>query len=270
MALAELAAQTAVVHNEDFDGCELHDQIVRSRFVGCTFNKCRFSGLQSQHAFWGGGTSWTNCSFSNCDCSRLISAHNRFENCQFTNFAFTYYSPYETTFINSTFDSVRFSVLRAQPNARNQAIRQQYGTLWPYPEIAELDSRRASVLFRKCVMISPRFHRVYFNNIIFDRCDVQSPELLGCSFTGIQNLQDQWWSEHDDTNPERQYVVEVHAAILTVLGESSIAARLSQDWIDQSPITSSHADWFDYLLDNGLPDEEFDVVDELLNGMPTL
>ena len=269
MSLSQIVAKRTVIRGESFDGCELQRKQVRANFVECEFNACRFTELRAEDTFWGASNRWTNCTFSNCECSGLISPHNRFEDCTFVDFAFTKYAPCETTFINTTFDSVRFTALKAQPNFRNTTIRQQITLLWPYPEITELDERRASVLFRKCTLASPRFQRAYFNSMVFDSCKIQSPEFIGCSFNGIQNLQDQWWADTDEANPEFQYVIEVHQKIEECLGQSSASFKLSQQWLKQQP-GASHADWFDYLLDNGIPDNEFDAVERLLDETPTL
>lgn len=259
-----------VIRGESFDGCDLQRKVVRANFVECTFNGCHFSELRAEDAFWGAANRWTNCTFSNCDCSGLISPQNRFEDCTFVDFAFTKFRPCETAFINTTFDSARFTALKAQPNSRNPTIRRQIAELWPYPEIAELHERRASVLFRKCTFASPRFQRAYFNHMVFDSCQIQSPELIGCSFFGIQNLQNKWWTETDQANPEYQYVLEIQQKIGERLGMSSTAFQLSQQWLNQLPTSSSHADWFDYLLNNAVPDDECDVVERLLDETPNV
>lgn len=269
MSLSHLVAKRTVIRGESFDGCDLHPKKVLANFVECTFTDCRFANLRSDHTFWGASNRWTDCTFSNCVCSGLISPFNRFEDCVFANFQFTQYAPCGTTFVNTTFDSVRFTAMKAQPNFRNTTIRRQIAELWPYPEIDELDERRASVLFRECTFASPRFQRAYFDQMVFDSCKIQSPEFIGCSFAGIQNLQERWWDNVNDTNPEHQYVIEVHQKIEEILGTSSQSFQLSEQWLTQLP-GSTHADWFDYLLDNGIPDNEFDTVERLLDETPTL
>lgn len=269
MSLSQLVSQRKVIRGESFDGCDLDRRRVRANFVECTFTACRFTGVRAEDCFWGASNRWNDCTFSKCECSGLISPLNRFEDCSFIDFVFTRYMPCETAFINSTFDSVRFTALKAKPNFRNTTIRQQIADLWPYPEIAELDERRASVLFRECTFASPKFQRAYLDQIVFDSCKIQAPEFTGCSFLGIQNLQDQWWADTDDSNPEHQYVIEIHQKIEECLGQSSVSFKLTQHWLNQQP-GSPKADWFDYLLDNGIPDNEFDVVERLLDETPTL
>lgn len=270
MSLSQTVGRRTVIRGESFDGCDLQRKVVRANFVECTFNACRFNGLRAEDTFWGASNQWTNCTFSNCDCSGLISPQNRFEDCTFVDFAFTKYAPCETTFINTTFESVRFTALKAQPNFRNTTIRRQIAALWFYPEIVELDERRASVLFRKCTFASPRFRRAYFDHMVFDSCEIQSPEFIGCSFVGIQNLQDRWWADTDETNPEYQYVIEIQQKIEECLGQSSAAFKLSRQWLNQLPSSSSHGDWFEYLLDNDIPDNECDIVERLLDETPTI
>ncbi len=270
MSISQTAGSRAVIRGESFDCCELQNKVVRANFVECSFHACRFTGLRAEDSFWGASNRWTNCAFSNCDCSGLISPQNRFEDCTFLNFAFTRYAPCETTFINSTFHSVRFIAMRAKANFRNTTIRQQIAELWPYPEIVELDDLRASVLFRNCAFTSSRFQRAYFNHMAFDSCKMQSLDLIGCSFIGIQNLQDRWWTDTDESNPEYQYVIEIQQKIEECLGQESAAFKLSQQWLNQLPSPSSHADWFDYLMDNGIPDDEFEIVERLLDETPTV
>ena len=176
------------------------------------------------------------------------------------------YCPCETAFVECSFADCIFECLKPVPNMRNRTIRQQVAARWPYPEIDELDERRASVLFRQSSLRRVAFVKARFRGVWMDDTAVLQPTLRGCDFDGIQ-IEKRWWEDHDQEDPMVYYLKEVVLSLSEVRPGSPTVVRLGRI-IDQLAETGSPTDWLGALEQDFLPEEDFDALDEITQRIP--
>ncbi len=246
-----------------FDRIALQGKQVRPNFIDSTFSNCQFRDLSSEGNFWGACNSWKRCEFENLRLRDAISPQNRFEACRFVRAEFRRYQPAETVFVGCTFERFMVEGLRVLPNTRNKIARSRLAELWPFPELQELDLRRISLMFRDCHFEKPVFKNCRFGPTVFENCSFDSPRLEACDLNGTVGLEE--WSGIDEQEIENAYMSELTRLLELRLGKDSWSAGRLRDFLATYEGQHLESDWFEALVENGIPDDEYAVVEGIVD-----
>ncbi len=258
----------ASISNWHFDRFRLSDTAVRPEFVDCWFEDCEFTKLRSADHFWGNGNGWKNCRFERVKLDRPIASYNRFSDCSFCNVTIRGYCPMGTVFVGCRFENVMFEGLDVSYNTRNSLVRQDIAEKpWGFPELAELDERRRSLLFRDCDLQGSTFKHCILNYTWLDQSRFADTAVEGSDLSEV-TADHVWWKPEDAT---RKALLQCYHAIVLQeiekkVGVASASLRHLQDYLAREDWSVS---WLWYLMDHRIPHTEFKVVDRIYESLAT-
>lgn len=250
-----------------FEEILLAGKRIRPDFVECTFERGVFRKLKAKQHFWGASNLWRDCVFEDLVLDEVISPQNRFENCTFKNVTLKRYNPVDTLFLNCTFENVTFEALYVQPNRRNRMIRNRMAELWPYPEIAEMDKRRVSLLFRGCRFIKPVLTNCVLAHMSFEASEFIEPEGAGNRLEGLDGEIPAWLVAQQPTAPEGTYMEALNAMIDEKLGPQSWSKLRLTAFCQTYQGKHLESDWLDDLMKGGVPPQEYDVIEAIIDEL---
>ena len=259
--------QGVVLSQLNFEEVILSGKWIRPDFVDCTFKGCIFRNLSSESHFWGASNLWIDCEFERLRLDDVISPQNRFIDCRFKDVYLRRYRVSETAFINCTFDRMTVEGLSVQGNTRNRAVRAHMAELWNFPEIVEMDSMNLSLLFRDCRFENPVFKYCDFRNTSFEKSTFLDPVSEASIFNGAEGVHS-WWDELDgEDTPTNAYIKELRRLIIERLGPSSWSRSRLKVFFSRYEGRFIRSDWFEDLVENGIPDHEYDIVEEIMDEL---
>ncbi|MBO1319487.1 hypothetical protein [Acanthopleuribacter pedis] len=207
--------------------------------------------------------------FEDLVLEEMISPQNRFENCRFKNVTLKRYNPAETLFINCTFENVKLEALFVQPNRRNRMIRNRMSELWPYPEIGEMDKRRLSLMFRGCRFVKPVFTNCLLSHMSFEDTVFTEPSGQGNRMDTVEGDNLAWLKAEQARPGDDPYMEALINMIDEKLGATSWSKLRLEAFSKVNEGKALRSNWLDDLIKGGIPDNEFDVIEEIIDELAT-
>lgn len=259
-------ATSGVLSGIVFKRISLRDTGVRPTFVECQFDDSVFISLRTNGQFWGAMNLWMRCSFENLKLDKVISPQNRFVDCAFTNCTFRKYQPCETAFVSCVFHQLKIDGFHAKPNMRNVRLRKKLTEKWPFPELESMDNQGLSVLFKKCHFETPEFINCRFENVAFTASTFITPRISDCDLSGVvSDLQ--WWSDTRTHEPDAAYKEALIDEITRRLGKDSWTFGKVKECLAKYQGKEFRIKWSRYVIDGGIPDEEYDILEQIIDSL---
>lgn len=237
-----------IVQSVTFERAILRGAEIGINFVDCRFVACEFIGVTTRERFWGAGNQWTACRFSDAVLIDVISPNNGFDQCNWTRSTLRGYVGFETRFSECAFEDVMLEGF----SAKRSTVRGK-----PFTKPPEY-----SVLFDRCRFVRPVLKNDRFRDIRFDLCEVDSPVIVNCDFTGATGSP-QWWSMLRSTDLFEVFLDEVLRRIELRLGSDSVSyARFSGYVREYRSGETTSRDYSKCLFDPSVPESEMEALDE--------
>jgi hypothetical protein len=171
-----------------------------------------------------------------------------------------------TVFVGCRFENVVFEGLDVMYNTRNSLVRQDIARKpWGFPELAELDERRLSLLFRNCIHQRSTFKHCILEHTWFDQSQFTDSTIVGSDLSGVTTAC-VWWNE-DDAN-RSALLHSYHEVVLQEVGKKvgrdSASFQQLQNYLAREDWSKS---WFNYLMDKRIPHSEFKIADRIYQSL---
>ena len=206
-----------ILQDLHFSNFAIQDVEIRTNFVRCTFDSCRFQAIETDGHLWGASDIWRDCNFDGCTLRSIISPMNSFVACTFRNVNITNYKPYQTLFQRCSFVGGQWQGLRAHL-VQNRTMSNPL-----------LPAGAGMVCFRHCEFDSLLFEQCYFEGVVFEKCAFRNVEVQSSQFEGVTS-DIRWWSAQVGT-PFSLFLTKALALVATKCGKESAAYKEFEKYV---------------------------------------
>jgi uncharacterized protein YjbI with pentapeptide repeats len=242
-----------VLSDLNFEGVRVASKVIGLNIVNSKLRNCHFENIGSDNSFWGANNEWSGCVLKQVSMHQAICPQNRFDSCRFESMNLVGSSAYETTFTNCVFEDLQLEGFRAERSRQNGK---------PFADIPD-----ASLTFKGCQFLRPRFCGCRFDNIEFSGCAVIEPKVIGSNVAAAK-ADTVWWRPDDSSDPFIVVLDKILAMLEVELGRESKAYLQFARYRDAYLSGSNHTqDFSACLYSKEVPDCEIESVEESLHDV---
>lgn len=240
-----------VIKGLEFNRIRLEDCEIKPNFVECTFSDSHFIRVFTDNHFWGSNCRWSQCTFLECELKNLRSPGFVFENCVFERTRIDDYRAYETVFKSCTFLECEFRLVRAVTGTWSTGRK----------------SSDPNLEFEACSFQGASFVNCNFNQVAFRNCSFDQPRMKDCSFTGVQ-ADSRWWPQEANVDLFVAFLDELIPILAKRIGTQSRSVGILNSFRESYVSgTNSSRDYSAGLYGGSVPDDELDIVEEILDDV---